>query len=61
MDSLEKAELTALISHIERFKIKNTDLQYGSPVTRLAEKQEEEGEEEEYRKLQSVMCFSQTQ
>ena len=41
-------------------KIRNTDLQFG---TRLAEKREEEGEEQEkeHKELQSVMRFTQTQ
>ena len=56
MNTLEKAELTSSVHHIEIFKIRNTDLQFR---IRMAEKQE--GREKEHRRLQSVVHFPQTQ
>ena len=52
MNTLEKAELTASISHIERFS--KSEILILKSKTRLVEKQEE-GEEE------SVLHFTQTQ
>ena len=46
MNTLEKAELTSSVHHIEIFKIRNTDLQFR---IRMAEKQEE-GREKEYKR-----------
>ena len=57
MNTLEKAELTSSVHHIEIFKIRNTDLQFR---IRMAEKQEE-GRAKEHRRLQSVVHFPQTQ
>ena len=56
MNTLEKAELTSSVHHIEIFKIRNTDLQF---QIRLDEKRE--GREKEHRRLQSVVHFPQTQ
>ena len=51
MNTLEKAELTASISHIERFS--KSEIPILKSKTRLVEKQEEEEE--------SVMHLTQTQ
>ena len=59
MDTLEKPELTTSIRHIARFLKSEIPIYNMESQLRLAEKQEQEGEEQG--QLQSVMGFTQTQ
>lgn len=56
MDTSRKAELTALITIIRDFESQEYRFVIRKSQTRLAEKQE--GKEEEYMQLQSVMRFT---
>ena len=59
MNILEKAGLTASTHHIERISKSGIPIYNTKFRTRLAEKQEEEGEEE-HRQLQCAMRFCET-
>ena len=56
MDTSRKAELTTLITIIRDFESQEYRFVIRKSQTRLAEKQE--GKEEEYMQLQSVMRFT---
>ena len=57
MDTLENAELTALICHVARF-LKSGIPIYNSEVQDMAGKKQEE---KEHKQLQSVLRFPQSQ
>ena len=56
MNALERAELTTLVHHIERFS-KSWIVIYISKVPDMVGKKREG---EEHRQLQKVMCFTET-